>query len=57
MGLRFTLLADTKKGNRPSFIEASSAEKGELYYNKFIQSLKNKGIKVETGRFGADMKV
>ena len=55
---QFTLAADTKKGNRPSFINAMEPEKAEKYYNMFCEALKANGIKsVETGEFGADMQV
>lgn len=53
---QFTLYANTKKGNRPSYIEAMRPEKAILLYNKFNQKLKEQ-IHVETGIFGADMKV
>ncbi len=54
----FTLCADTKKGNRPSFIEAMAPERADELYNLFCEELKNVGIKrVEKGIFGADMKV
>jgi D-aminoacyl-tRNA deacylase len=54
---QFTLIADAKKGNRPSFKKAANLQKGEVYYNKFIEVLKRKVIKVSTGQFGADMQV
>jgi len=54
---QFTLYGDTKKGNRPSFIESARPEKAIPYYEKFIRELKNKNLKVETGKFGADMQV
>ena len=55
---QFTLYADTKKGNRPSFLEASKAETAIPLYEKFILELeKNLGKKIFTGVFGADMKV
>ena len=54
---QFTLLADTKKGRRPSYINAASPEKGASYYNKFIALLKSYSIRVESGIFGAMMKV
>jgi len=54
---QFTLLGNTKKGRRPSFIEAASPEKGEEYYNQFINILRDRGLIVKTGIFGAMMDV
>ncbi|MBK9151940.1 MAG: D-tyrosyl-tRNA(Tyr) deacylase [Saprospiraceae bacterium] len=55
---QFTLFASTKKGNRPSFIRSAAPQKAETMYNAFIDKLKAAGIaKVESGIFGADMKV
>jgi D-tyrosyl-tRNA(Tyr) deacylase len=54
---QFTLLGETSKGRRPSFIKAAHPEKAENYYNIFNQILINKGIHVETGIFGAMMDV
>ena len=55
---QFTLMASTKKGNRPSYIRASKGPVAEPIYEKFCQTLeKESGIKVEKGIFGADMKV
>ena len=53
---QFTLYADTKKGRRPSYVNALNGEKSILLYNEFNQKLKEH-IHVETGIFGADMKV
>lgn len=53
---QFTLYGDTKKGNRPSFIEAMKYDKASDMYDLFNEELK-KYIEVETGIFGADMKV
>lgn len=54
---QFTLLGNTRKGRRPSFISAASPEKGKNYYELFIDKLKSFPIKVESGIFGAVMDV
>ena len=55
---QFTLHASTKKGNRPSYIKASKPEFAIPMYENFVKSLeKDFGKKVQTGIFGADMKV
>lgn len=55
---QFTLHASTKKGNRPSFIEAARPEKAIPLYDYFCEQLqKVSEIKLQTGKFGADMKV
>lgn len=54
---QFTLLAETKKGNRPSFIQAARPEIAIPLYEQFNQELREQGIQVATGEFGADMKV
>lgn len=55
---QFTLHASTKKGNRPSYIKASKPEIAIPLYENFVQQLENElGKKVQTGIFGADMKV
>jgi len=54
---QFTLYGNTRKGNRPSFVNAAEPEKAEKIYNHFIEKLKEKGIKVETGSFGDYMTI
>jgi D-tyrosyl-tRNA(Tyr) deacylase len=55
---QFTLHANTKKGNRPSFIEAARPEVAIPLYEKMIQQLSQElGQPIQTGEFGADMKV
>lgn len=54
---QFTLAADTRTGNRPGFSHAADPETGRALYEYFAQSLAALGPKVETGQFGADMKV
>lgn len=53
---QFTLYADTRKGRRPSYVNALNGEKSTLLYDEFNEKLR-KRIQVETGIFGADMKV
>ena len=54
---QFTLCADTRKGNRPSFVSAKNPKEANVIYEKTIESIRNEGIIVEKGIFGADMKV
>ncbi len=54
---QFTLAADTKSGNRPGFTGAAPPVLGEFLYNAFVKSAQAAHPVVQTGRFGADMKV
>lgn len=54
---QFTLYADTKKGNRPSFVKAGKPDFASEMYDRFNEELRQAGNHVETGSFGADMKV
>ena len=54
---QFTLYADCRKGNRPSFINAGAPELAKGLYEYVIESCKKEGYPVQTGEFGADMKV
>ena len=54
---QFTLYADTRKGRRPSYLKALNVEKSVLLYDLFNKKLKDMNIDVQTGKFGADMKV
>ena len=54
---QFTLCANTKKGRRPSFINAASTPVGEKLYKSFISNLLKYKLKVKTGKFGANMDV
>ena len=54
---QFTLVADTAKGKRPGFSRGAPPALGEELYDYFYETAKASGIKVATGRFGADMKV
>lgn len=54
---QFTLLANTKKGNRPSFVEAAPPEVGDVLYENLNATLRAEGFEVQTGKFGAHMQV
>jgi len=54
---QFTLLGDTRKGNRPSFIAAARPEVAEPLYERFVAALRELGVEVATGRFRTAMRV
>lgn len=54
---QFTLYADTRRGNRPGFEPAAPPELAEQLYQQYIEGLRQQGVTVATGRFGADMLV
>lgn len=54
---QFTLAADTRTGNRPGFSSAAPPAEGERLYLLFARALRDLGLPVETGEFGADMRV
>lgn len=54
---QFTLYGDCRKGRRPNFMEALGGDEAVKLYDEFVKMLKATGLKVETGEFGADMKV
>ncbi|MBQ7640839.1 MAG: D-tyrosyl-tRNA(Tyr) deacylase [Acholeplasmatales bacterium] len=54
---QFTLYADCKHGNRPSFTEAMEYNKANTMYEEFVEMLRKEGFNVGTGIFGADMKI
>lgn len=54
---QFTLAADTRSGNRPGFSSAAPPATGRALYDRFATALRGLGVAVETGEFGADMRV
>lgn len=54
---QFTLLGDTQKGRRPSFVKAADPEVANRLYEDFAERLRRRGVRTETGRFGAKMAV
>jgi D-tyrosyl-tRNA(Tyr) deacylase len=54
---QFTLIADMRRGNRPSFSDAAAPEAAEQVYDRFCAALRERGLRVETGAFGARMEV
>ena len=54
---QFTLLADCRKGRRPNFMKAARPEEAEPLFEQFVAFLRGEGIPVQTGRFGARMRV
>jgi D-tyrosyl-tRNA(Tyr) deacylase len=54
---QFTLYGDTEKGRRPSFIDAARPEVALPLFERFVNRLRDSNLQIETGEFGADMKV
>ena len=54
---QFTLAADTRKGNRPSFTRAANPEMGRRFFDAFLEECRSQLGNVQSGRFGADMQV
>ena len=54
---QFTLYADTRRGNRPSFTQAARPQQGEAVYEAYVEALRAEGVPVRTGEFGAHMQV
>ncbi len=54
---QFTLVADTRKGNRPGFSRGAAPEQGKLIFNELVKLANNTELNIQTGKFGADMQV
>jgi D-tyrosyl-tRNA(Tyr) deacylase len=54
---QFTLFADTRKGRRPSFLDAAASDQGNALYEAFCTAVAQRGVKVAKGKFGAEMQV
>jgi D-tyrosyl-tRNA(Tyr) deacylase len=54
---QFTLLGDTRRGRRPSFVAAARPEQAEPIITRLVEAVRAQGIEVATGRFGADMQI
>jgi D-tyrosyl-tRNA(Tyr) deacylase len=54
---QFTLLADCRKGRRPSFVDAAGPDKADELYRYFVAQVQSRGLRVQTGRFGAMMTI
>ena len=54
---QFTLFADTRKGRRPSFLDAAEPALGQSLYEAFVQAVERRGVRVERGVFGAEMEL
>lgn len=54
---QFTLYGETKKGTRPSFIQAGSPDKSKIWYQQFVQLCKESGLRIQSGTFGAHMEI
>lgn len=54
---QFTLYGDAAKGRRPSFVHAARPEQASALYDQFVGALRRRGVRVETGEFGAEMQL